>query len=65
MGYTDRRIHILVESQGVIEAVDSFQISSKLIWDCCHSLVKLVDHKRIQLVWVLGHVLIDGNKKAD
>jgi hypothetical protein len=36
-----------------------------LIWDCCHSLVKLVDHKRIQLVWVLGHVLIDGNKIAD
>jgi len=27
--------------------------------------VKLVDHKRIQLVWVLGYVLTDGNKIAD
>jgi ribonuclease HI len=27
--------------------------------------VKLAEHNRIQLVWVLGHMGIDGNKIAD
>jgi ribonuclease HI len=39
-------------------------INSKLVWECQQSLVKLVEHKRIQLVWVPGHNGIDGNEKA-
>jgi len=28
-------------------------------------MVKLAEHKRIQLVWVPEHMLIDGNEIAD
>ena len=40
-------------------------INSKLVWECHQSLVKLVEHNRIQLVWVPGHNGIDGNEKAN
>jgi len=29
---------------------DSFQINSKLVWDCHQSLVKMAEHNRIQMV---------------
>jgi hypothetical protein len=51
-GYTGRNIYILSDSQVAINALDSFQINSKLVWDCHQSLVKLAEHNRIQLVWV-------------
>jgi ribonuclease HI len=62
-GYTDRNIYILSDSQAAIKALDSFQINSKLVWDCHQSLVKLAEHNRIQLVWVLGHMGIHGNEQ--
>jgi ribonuclease HI len=55
-GYTGRNIYILSDSQVAIKALDSFQINSKLVQDCYHSLVKLPEHNRIQLVWVPGHM---------
>jgi ribonuclease HI len=64
-GFTGRNIYIFSNSQAAIKALDSFQINSKLVWDCHQSLVKLAEHNRIQLVWVPGHMLIDGNKIAD
>jgi ribonuclease HI len=64
-GYTGRKIYILSASQVAIKALDSFQIDSKLVWDCHQSLVKLAEHNRIQLVWVPGCVGIDGNEMAD
>jgi hypothetical protein len=33
-GYTGRNICILSDSQAAIKALDSFQINSKLVWDC-------------------------------
>jgi hypothetical protein len=63
-GYTGRNICILSYSQTVIKALDSFQINSKLVWDCYHSLVKLAEHNRIILVCVLGHMGINGNEIA-
>jgi hypothetical protein len=64
-GYTGRNIYILSDSQAAIKALDSFQINSKLVWDCHQSLVKLAEHNRVQLVWVPGHMGIDGNQIAD
>jgi Ribonuclease HI len=58
-------LHILSNSQATIKALDSFQINSKLIWHCHQSLVKLAEHNRIQLVWVPGHMGIDGNETTD
>ena len=63
--YTGRNIYIISDSQAAIKALDSFQIDSKLVWDCDQSLVKLVEHNRIQLVWVPGHMGTDGNETAD
>jgi ribonuclease HI len=64
-GYTGRNIFILSDSQADIKALDSYQINSKLVWECHQSLVKLAEHNRIQLVWVPGHMGIAGNETAD
>jgi hypothetical protein len=44
---------------------DIFRVKSKLGWYCLHSVARLADRNRIQLVWVPGHMGIDGNKIAD
>jgi len=44
--------------------LNNSQINFKLNWGCHQSLVKLAEHKRIQQVWVLGHVGIDGKRIA-
>jgi predicted transcriptional regulator len=49
-GYTGRNISIISDSQAAIKDLESFQINSKLVWDCHQSLVKLAEHNRIQLV---------------
>jgi hypothetical protein len=36
-GYTGRNIYMLSDSQAVIMALESFQINSKLEWDCHQS----------------------------
>jgi hypothetical protein len=53
------------DSKVDIKALDTFQINSKLIWDCHQSPVKLAECNRIQLVWVPGYTGIDGNEIAD
>ena len=63
-GYKVKKIYILSHSQADIKALDSFQMNSKWVWDCHQSLVQLAEHNRIQLVWVPGHMGIDGNKIA-
>jgi hypothetical protein len=48
-----------------IKVLNNFQINSKLLWDCHQSALKLAQHNRVQLVWVPGHMRIDGNEIAD
>jgi ribonuclease HI len=52
-------------SQAAIKALNDFPINSKLVWNCHHSLMRLAEHNRVQLIWVPGHMGIDGNEKAD
>jgi ribonuclease HI len=63
--YTGRNSYIISESQAAIKGRDNFHINSDLVWDCYQSLMKLVEHNRIQLVWVSGHMGIDGNETVD
>jgi len=42
-GYKGRNIYILPNSQAAIKALDSFQVNSKLVWDCHQSLAKLAE----------------------
>jgi hypothetical protein len=63
--YRNRNIYILSDSQVAIKALDSYQINSKLVWDCHQSLAQMAEHNRVQLIWVPGHEGIEGNEIAD
>jgi hypothetical protein len=63
--YRNRNIYILSDSQASIKALDSYQINSKLVWDCHQPLVQLAKYNRVQLIWVPGHEDIVGNETAD
>jgi ribonuclease HI len=60
--YKNRNIYILYNSQAAIKALDKYQITSKLVWDCHQSLMQPAKHNRVQLIWVLGHDGIVGNE---
>ena len=64
-GYTGRNIYSLPDSQAASKAIDIVLINSKLVCDCRQSMVKLAEHNSIQLVWMPGHMGIDGNEITD
>jgi ribonuclease HI len=61
-GYKGTNICTISDSQMAIKVLNNFQINSKLGLDCHRSLVTLAEHDRVQLIWVLGHMGIDGNE---
>jgi hypothetical protein len=63
--YEDRNVYILLNIQAAIKVLNNFQINSKLLWDCRQSLLKLAEYNRVHLVWVPGHMRIEGNEIAD
>jgi ribonuclease HI len=65
MDYKGRNMYVLSNNQAAIKVLYNFQINSKLVWDGHNSLVKLAEHNRVQLIWVLGHMGIDGNETSD
>jgi hypothetical protein len=56
----DRNIYILYNSQTAIKAPDNFHLNFKIVLQCHQTLV-IAEHNRIQLVWVLSHMGIDGH----
>jgi hypothetical protein len=64
-GYRGRKVYILCDSQASIKTLNNFQISSKLVWTCDQSQVRLAEHNRFQLISVPGHMGMDGNEVAD
>ena len=44
-GYKGRSIFILADSQVATKVLKNFQINSKLVWDCCQTLVKMAERK--------------------
>jgi Ribonuclease HI len=63
--YACRIVCFLSDRQVAIKAIDSFHINSKLVLNCHQFLVKLAENNRIQLVWVPGHMGIDGDERAE
>jgi hypothetical protein len=63
-GYRGRNINILSDSQAAVKVLNSCQVNSNLVWDCCQSLLKLGEHNRIHLTWVPGYMGIDENEMA-
>ena len=60
--YKGRNIYSLSDNQAAIKALDNFQRTSNLVWDC---QLKQAEQERIQLVWWLGYMGIDENEIAD
>jgi ribonuclease HI len=60
-----RTVYILSDSQAVLKALCAYGVDSTLILDCIHKLNLLGRWNRVRLVWVPGHVGVEGNEKAD
>jgi hypothetical protein len=45
--YKNCNIYILSDSQAAVKALDNYRVSSKLVWDCHQSFVKLAEHNRV------------------
>jgi hypothetical protein len=52
---------VKLKSQVAIKALDNFHLNFKIVSECHQILVILAEHNRIQLVWVLSHMGIDGH----
>lgn len=65
MGFEGRSITILTDSQSTVNALSSFEFSSRLVWECYMAISVLGRSNEVSLVWVPGHSGIDGNEAAD
>lgn len=63
--YTNRNIYILSDSQAVAVDLRNHQMVPKLVRGCHQSSTKLAEHNTVQLMWVSGHEVTEGNEMAD
>lgn len=63
--YKKTSIAILSDSQAAIKALNSYEVSSKTVWDCLIKLNELGKENRVVLHWVPGHTGVKGNEEAD
>lgn len=59
------KITICTDSQSAIEALSSPVVQSKLVYSCKLKLNSIGERNEVTLLWVPGHVGIEGNEKAD
>lgn len=65
MGYSNRNIRILSDSQAALQAIASWRFNSKLVLECRQHLDALSATNRVELGWVPGHKGVEGNERAD
>ncbi|XP_054259663.1 uncharacterized protein LOC128984372 [Macrosteles quadrilineatus] len=63
--YQDKMIVILSDCQAALKALDSNEVTTKLVWECFNTLCRLASQNSVTLGWVPGHVGIGGNESAD
>ena len=60
-----KHIHIASDSQAALKALKSSTMTSKLVYDCLNLIKQLATRCTVTLVWVPGHMGIEGNEIAD
>jgi hypothetical protein len=65
MGSKGRNIYVLSGSLVAFKWLNNLQIDSQIILDCCQSMMKLAEHDRVQLIYVPGHMGIEGIEIVD
>ena len=63
--YRSKEIVIMTDSQAAIKALSAYTTTSQLVWECRGKLNTLAHDNKVTLVWVPGHVGVEGNEKAD
>lgn len=63
--HRNTKIYILSDSQSVLKSLTSFKQESKLVWDCLQKLITLGKRNKVTLMWVPGHIGVEGNEEAD
>lgn len=63
--HRNQTIYILSDSQAVLKALLSHKQESKLVWSCLQNLKILAKRNKVTLMWVPGHIGVEGNEEAD
>ena len=63
--YTGKTISIFSDSQAALKALEATKSTSRTILHCKKLLNILGDGNKVSLIWIPGHVGLEGNERAD